>query len=148
AALKRTRKDLERIGAKDPNFTPIKPGTASTDPASKSPDLPVARKYLAEVVGMPAARLDTLPPAAVLLHYLLNYYHALRDEVFKASYLPFTQSQAVIAQAERRLKSGPDTEAARVARVFLPAVAKVTQAHVRIERRLALLRAIEALRLH
>jgi hypothetical protein len=148
AALKRIRKELEQIAKGGPGFTPVKPGTASTDPASKSPDLANARKYLAEVVGMPAARLDAMPPAAVLLHYLSSYYREFRDEVFKGTYLPFPQAQPLLAQAEKQLKSGPDTEAARVARSFLPAVNKMMLAQVRIERKLALLRVIEAVRLH
>jgi hypothetical protein len=89
-----------------------------------------------------------MPHAEVLLRYLLHLYHELRDETFKGTYLPFPQAWAVYAEADRRLKAVPDTEAGRLARVFLPAVLKVQSAQARIERKLAALRVIEALRMH
>jgi hypothetical protein len=151
AALVRVRKEVERITRNDPGEGPnaARPKfPAPTEPAAKSPDLPAARKYLAEVAGMPAAAVEAMPPAQVLLLYLANYYHEMRDEVFKATYLPLPQAPRVIRATDERLKSCPDTEAGWVARLFLPAVNKVQLAGGRIERRLAAQRAIEALRLH
>ncbi|HWG44519.1 MAG TPA: hypothetical protein VN688_17195 [Gemmataceae bacterium] len=147
AALKRVRQEISRVARMEHGHEP-KTGNAVTDPAGKSPDLPVARKYLAEVVGMPAAKIETMPAAEVLLLYLSNYYHEIRDEVFKASYLPYAQASPLLVAAEKRLKSVADTEAGQVARLFLPAVTKVQLAQVRIERKLAALRVIEALRMH
>ncbi len=148
AILQRLRQQVERVTQGDKSTKPAKPGTAPTGPAAKSPDLPAARKYLREVVGLPAARIAAMPPAQVLLLYVSHYYHELRDDVFAAGYLPFPQARGVSAEAHKRLQSAPDTEAARLARTFLPAVRKVQLAQVRIERKLALLRAIEALRMH
>jgi hypothetical protein len=84
----------------------------------------------------------------VLVRYVSNYYHELRDEVFKAAYLPFPEGRTLSAEAEKRLKSAPDTQAADLARMFLPAIPKVRLAQVRLERKLAALRAIETLRMH
>jgi hypothetical protein len=142
------RKEYERLTKMDKNSKPPRPGNAPTDPASKSPDLPAARKYLAEVVGLSAARIEAMPPAEVLLRYLVAFYHELRDEVFKSTFVPFSQSRSLVRQAEARLKSAPDTEAGRLARMFLPAIPKVLLAQVRLDRKLAALRTLEALRMH
>jgi hypothetical protein len=150
AALKRVRQEIERFDqyTKKEEEKIVRPGTSSKDPAAKSPDLPEARKYLAQVIGMSAARIDAMPPAEVLLLYLSNYYHELRDEVFKSTYLPFPQGWSVSEEAEKRLKSVAKTEAGRLVRAFLPAIPKVQLAQVRLERKLEALRAIEALRMH
>jgi hypothetical protein len=152
AALVRVRKEAERIlrldleGGTPPK--PLKAGTTSADPAAKSPDLTAARKYLTEVVGMTAANVEAMPPAQVLLLYISHFYHEARDDVFKGSYLPFPEGLDVNREAVKRLKALPDTEANRVAQWFLPAVLKVQLTKVRLERKLAALRVIEALRMH
>jgi hypothetical protein len=97
---------------------------------------------------MPAARIETMSSAEVLLLYLSNYYHELRDEVFKAHYVPFSQSRAITTEADKRVSSAANTEAGRVVHAFLPAITKVRLAQVRLERKLELLRVIEALRMH
>lgn len=143
------RKEFVRLTKDDKidNKLP-KPGNAPTDPAEKSPDLPSARKYLAEVVGMSAARIAAMSPAEVLLQYLVHYYHEMRDEMFKCTYVPFPQSVPLTRKAEERLKSAPNTDAGQFSRLFMSAVLKVQLGQNRLERKLATLRAIEALRMH
>jgi hypothetical protein len=148
AALSNFRRELERVTKLDPDTVKPRPGTMSSDPAGKSPDLPVARKYLTEVVGMTAAHVEAMPPAQILMLYISHLYHAARDETYRGSYLPFPQGLVVNRESVERLKTLPDTEAARLARLLLPAVQKVQLAQARLERKLAALRAIEALRLH
>jgi hypothetical protein len=148
AALKRMREEAEGLMKGDKNIKLPKPGSAATDPASKSPDLAEARKYLAEVVGMKAARIDAMSPAEMLLRAIFHSHREMRDEVFKTSYLPFVQGRHLLAEAHKRLKALPDTEVTLLSRLFLPAIQKVRLAEVRIDRRLALLRTIEALRMH
>lgn len=142
------RTEFKRLMEGSKNVKPPKPGNAPNDPASKSPDLPAARKYLAEVVGMSAARIDAMSPAEVLLRYMLHLYYELRDELFKCAYVPFPQSRRLAQEAEARLKSAPDTEAGQLATMLLPAIPKVQLAQNRLDRKLAALRAIEALRMH
>jgi hypothetical protein len=146
--LTSVRTEFKRLAEGSKNVKPPKPGNAPNDPSSKSPDLPAARKYLAEVVGMSAARIDAMPPAEVLLRYMLHLHHELRDELFKCVYVPFPQSRRLVQEAEARLKSAPDTEAGHIATMLLPAILKVQLAQVRLERKLAALRTIEALRMH
>ena len=148
AALVRVRKEIERISKNDRDVKPPKPGTTPADPAAKSPDLPAARKYLAGVVGLTAANVEAMAPAQVLLLWVSHYYHEFRDETFKPGYLPFPQAQPLNVAASEQLKTVPDTEAGRLVRWFLPAISRVQLAQVRIERKLAALRTIEALRMH
>ncbi len=146
--LTSVRTEFRRLTEGSKNVKPPKPGNAPKDPASKSPDLPAARKYLSEVVGMSAARVDAMPPAEVLLRYIRHLYHELRDELFKCTYVSFPQSRRLAQEAAARLKSAPDTEAGQLATMLLPAIFKVQLAQMRLERKLAALRAIEALRMH
>ncbi|HKI33995.1 MAG TPA: hypothetical protein VKA46_19235 [Gemmataceae bacterium] len=152
AVLFRVRKEIERLSrieeGNPPGVKAPKAGTGSADPADKSPDLEAARKYLTEVAGMSAAHVEAMPPAQVLVLYLSNFYHEQRDAFFKASYLPFPQGRPLDQAADERLKSLPNTEPARVARLFLPALLRVRLAELRLARKLEALRAIEALRMH
>lgn len=148
ATLVRVRQEVERLAKEDRDVKPPKPGTGPADPAAKSPDLPAARMYLTDVVKMPAAKVEAMPPAQILLLYLSNYYHEYRDETFKAAYLPFPQVRPLSLAAFAHLKSVPDTEAGRLVRWFLAGVLRVSLAQVRVEQKLAAQRAIEALRMH
>jgi hypothetical protein len=151
AVLSRIRKEIERITEaekENPQTPKPKDGTRAIDPADKSPDLPAARKYLTDTAGLSAAHVEAMPPAQVLILYLSHFYHEQRDSFFKATYLPFAQAWPLDQAALAQMKSLPDTEAARVARLFLPGIARVRLNEVRLERKLAALRAIEALRMH
>jgi hypothetical protein len=97
---------------------------------------------------MPAGMVGAMPPAQVLLLYLSHFYHELRDELFKVSYLPFPQARPLLAAVEKKMKALPDTEATVLARGLLPIHFAVPMAQVRFERKIAAVRAIEALRLH
>src|SRR5262249_41143703 len=65
AALRRVRTEVERLDKFDRDQEKRKPreGNAPGDPAAKSPDLPAAKKYLTEVVKLPAEQVDKMPPA-------------------------------------------------------------------------------------
>jgi hypothetical protein len=146
AVLARYRKDMERLLQFEKKV--LKPGSGPADPASKSSDLPAARKYLTEVVGLSSANVEAMPPAQVLMLHVRHYLHEVRDNVFKTTYLDFPQSYAMTKSEMDILRALPDVEAALLPRYLLPAISKVRLAQVRIERKLAALRVIEALRMH
>jgi hypothetical protein len=127
---------------------PTPPGTGPNDPASQSPDLPTAKRYLAERRGMTAAAVDALPPAQVLLLYLVGVNTDVREEQFTANCFPFDVARRVLASTSERLESAPNTEGIRLARLWLPNLSKVLTAQVRLDRKIAALRVIEALRMH
>lgn len=150
AALKRVRRETQLLGATEPPENRFKPvsGAGSDDPASKSPDLARARKHLMEIRRLSAAAVAAMPPAQVLLLYIVDTYHEYRDDTFKAGYLPYPQSRLVFAEAQARRSAAPKTEAMLLPDMMLPAIGKVQLSQVRLERKIAALRVIEALRLH
>jgi hypothetical protein len=148
AALRRVRTEVERILKSDKTQKPAKPGNAPSDHASKSPDLDAARKHLVGSGVFPAERVKAMPPAEAILRHVSLHYREVADELFKVTYLPFLEARPLIPEAEKRIKEQPDTEAGRLVGLFLPALVTVGKAQNRIERRLALLRAVEALRMH
>jgi hypothetical protein len=103
-----------------------------------------ARRRLV-AAGLPEASVAKFPPEQVLFRVLFSKYEITSDESTKWLNFPYW-----VAEAEReRIKAGPapDMEE-RIADLLRPAVAKVHRSQARLERRLALLRVVEALRLH
>jgi hypothetical protein len=146
AVLRRVRTGYK--GLSELEEKPSPPFTAPSDPASKSPDLAAARKYLTEQRRLPAARVKAMPDAQVLLLAIAGNFEDYRDEMFKATYLPYLEARQVLAAAHKRLKALPRTELTRLPRMLLPALDKVLAAQNRLDRRIAILRVIEALRMH
>lgn len=147
--LKRLRtkmKELEATMADDSN-KPAPPigGTAPDDPASKSPDLGRARDYLSKRPGLDVAAMS---PAQVLLLYISGTLHDLRDQQFTAVYLPYPQALQQLRRNAEAMKSAPATEATRITRIWLPAIEKVLTAQGRLDRKIAALRVIEAMRIY
>ncbi len=148
ALLKKVRTDFVKLLDTDPKKEPIPPGTSPDDPAAKSPDLPAAKKYLIEQRHKPAAEVNAMPPAQVLLLYLVAVYKEFSQDEFKAAYLPYPKAVPTLAASEKHLKAAPATEGARYTRALLPAIKKVMAAQNRLERKIAALRVLEALRLY
>jgi hypothetical protein len=151
AALARVRKEVERLTRmqhEDKNQPAPIAGTNSSDPAARSPDLAAAKKYLTDVTSRKSADVDAMPPAQVLLLWIYDAYQQSRDDVFKGAYLPFPQARPFMVEASRRHTEPPATEAARFARLWNPWIEKVLVTQIRLERMIAAVRVIEALRLH
>lgn len=94
--------------------------------------------------------LDKLPMMQIVICYeVLTYDHYL-DEVRKVLSIPYPQArislQKSVKEQRKNLKS--PSRGSVLAALLLPAVESVLGAQVRIERRIAALRCIEALRLH
>jgi len=140
AVLKHIRTMSHHLRKQDSD--PFKPD----EPAEKSADLATAREYLVKH-GRPKAEVDAMPAAQALALYLNDYARERRDDVFKAANLPFAQAQPFFAAADARHRAA-GTEAEVFAELLLPALNKVMATQVRLERKIAALRVIEALRLH
>ena len=89
-----------------------------------------------------------MPPAQVLLHYMVGTYNEDRDDWFRASYVPYPQALPLFNDAFKRLHEAPVTEGHLIGRLLLPALNRVMSSQARLERHLAALRTIEALRMH
>jgi hypothetical protein len=150
AALKRVRTEFARISGLEigGDRKPPVPLAAPTDPAAQSPELPAAKKYLVEVLKTPADKVDAMPPAQVLLLCIDGILNDLRDDLFKGAYLPAPQAIPILEAAKKRLGATPYSETTRIPRFLLSAIDKVILAGTRTDRKIAVLRVIEALRIY
>ena len=105
--------------------------------------LPQAKEYF-------AARKDLAFPHSVpemILRFFGSRYREINDDMYKAGYLPFFEAEPFYAQGEKQIvsnKGGPLT-------IFSELIANVEAVHrseAMLDRRIAMLRAVEALRLH
>jgi hypothetical protein len=108
---------------------------------------PVARSEMAVERGLDPDRLKAVTDDEVLCRSLVAQYHVLQDQIFKAIYLPYPDAIRVLTEAEAKVKDaklGP----LQMVNLLQPAVAKSLAAETRLERRIAALRVVEAIRLH
>jgi hypothetical protein len=146
--LRHVRTELRRwVQGQDETRFFTKDGAPET-PASKSSELPTARKYVARSKGLSADKVEAMPPAQVLLLYMKAQWCEDRDIWYQASYLPYPQALPLWEAAEKRIRGAPITEGHVLGRPFLPGLGKVKAAQVRVERVLAALRVIEAIRMY
>lgn len=104
--------------------------------------LTTARKGLIGA-GAAADAVAKYPPEQVLFFDLHRKGREHHDEAIKLIPLPYWQSESPLAELEK----SPMEMEAKLTRQMVFAVGKVKNAHVRLEQRLALLRAAEAIRL-
>jgi hypothetical protein len=105
--------------------------------------------------GRPRDKVEAMPHLQVaLLHALLDYDREL-DEMMKWQSQPFWESRPALEAREQELKQQRfmtllrnDAPALPFAGFLLPALVKVSGAGVRIDRRIALLRCVEGVRLY
>lgn len=112
---------------------------------------PEAKKYLVDH-GFPAQQADALPVIQVALMHSLAMYDVVYDDFYRWTNLPYWEAQPGLLRAEKDL-ARTKQKAAHIGGIplahwLMPAVRKVMEARVRVDRRIAALRCIEALRLH
>jgi len=109
---------------------------------------PRARQALIEQ-GFAPERLDAMPAAQVVAIYTVRTFNEFRDRMFKWFSLPYWQAASGMAEADGFLqREGRQREIVPLASLLLPAVMAAKGAEARIEREVALLRTVEALRIH
>lgn len=106
-----------------------------------------ARIYAARRLKLGEEQVRSLPEDQTIAVYIAGHYRDFRDQVFKASYVPFRDSQAIDQAAEDLISEAKEGPLALYADLF-PRVPSMQRASVRVERRVAALRVVEALRLH
>jgi hypothetical protein len=121
---------------------------APGDAAAKSPELPAARKYVARTKGLPADKVEAMPPAQVLLLAMMGTYREDCDDWYRGAYLPYPQARPLLETAHKRLRDAPISEGHVPARLILPGLDRVLARQARSERTVAALRIIEALRMY
>jgi hypothetical protein len=112
---------------------------------------PSARKSLL-AAGKTEAELDAMPAAQVVMLDALVKFRNLRDEHFVWFNVPYPEAIQGMQKSEEKVKEvrrNPPLDYLQTMLILLlPAVDKVYGAQVRVERRLASLRTVEAVRLH
>jgi hypothetical protein len=109
---------------------------------------PAAKQALI-AAGRKPAEVEALPALQVVLSESLRDYDRHRDNAFKWMALPYPQARPGLERAEKALKeSTARLEGIRIAQAMLPATIKVYSATTRLDRRIAALRCVEALRLY
>jgi hypothetical protein len=122
--------------------------SAPEDPATKSPDLPAARNFVARTSGLSAEKVGAMSPAQVLLLYIVGTCREDWDDFYRAAYLPYPQARPLFEAAKKRLREAPNTEGHVVARTLISDLNRVMSRQTALERALAAQRVIEALRMH
>jgi hypothetical protein len=106
--------------------------------------LPFAREYLRTRPGMTPEPAERVPAGRAIALYLAGVIRERRDEMFRVAYLPYTE----IIAAERSTKQFPPDPVVRLADELLLSVGNSVRATVRLDRRVAALRVIEAIRMY
>lgn len=110
---------------------------------------PQARRALISE-GRKPEEVKAMPVLQVVLIYSLHQYDRLRDDMYKWTNLPYWQAYPRLREAEKQVQRAKANteEGLPFAALLLPAIVKVQFSSVRLDRRLAALRCIEAIRLH
>jgi hypothetical protein len=104
------------------------------------------RALIAE--GRKPQEVEALPALQVVLLHALHQYQRLHDDLSKEYGLPYWEARPGLEQAVNQLKAAKARMEAEPFINLLPAVEKVVFATARLDRRLAALRCVEALRLY
>ena len=107
-----------------------------------------ARPYL-KARGYSDERLDEMGVPAVLATYMMDDYRSRFDAIAKLVYLPFPQALPLIVEQEKRMtRARGEPGPGLLADTLLPAMSKALAAPYRLERQIAALRIVEAVRDH
>lgn len=98
--------------------------------------------------GRKPEEVEALPMLQVVLIHSLHQYQRLGDDLFKWFSLPYWEARPRIEKADRRIHQAHQRLQGMPFLDVLPAIQKVIASSARVDRRIAALRCIEAIRLH
>jgi hypothetical protein len=113
---------------------------------------PVAKEELKKS-GFAAEKLEKMPVSQVVTIHMQRHVRELGDEFSKGAYLPTRQREEFYGALEKRMVKdrmlGPNSrEVIPLASLLMPAVGAALSAQTRLERDLAALQTLEAIRIH
>jgi hypothetical protein len=97
--------------------------------------------------GVPAETADAMPAAQVVYLDIVRSFEEARDARFEWLYVPYCEGVDRLKIDEAAV-AGAEEVAALPVKLLMPAVSAAHHAKARIDREFALLRVVEALRLH
>ena len=98
--------------------------------------------------GRKPDEVEKMPVREVVSIYAVHTYQRLRDDLFKWHYVPYWQAQRGFEQAETALRKDKQSMEAWPLVTLLPALGRVRFQEARLDRHIAALRCIEAVRLY
>jgi hypothetical protein len=101
--------------------------------------------------GRPKDKVEAMPHVQVALLYAFRQYDEFLDDLIKWRNFPYWEARLHLQEVNRRLaraKAADDGPAIPLVALLIPAVDKVFTAQARLERKIAALRCVEALRLY
>jgi len=107
-----------------------------------------AKEFLARK-GYSQERIEALPAAQTVLIYQKQEYLEMLDNMFKWFEIPYYQAQPHLQKAQKRLDNHFNTKGikANLFCTLLPALSRIAFLQVRLDRNIALLRTVEAIRM-
>ena len=141
--VKWSRMDFQQ-GGQHPQLKNLAEGTLA---AFKAKAIPTAKDYLKNSRKLTDQQLAAMSEDQIVALYIADGYRELWDDYFKNSYLPPRIALQQFAASEPRriaAKQGPLILFVE----YLPALPATEYAEIRIDRRVAILRVIEAIRIH
>ena len=106
------------------------------------------RKQFLIAQGRKPDEVEKMPVREVVSIYAVHTYQRLRDDLFKWHYVPYWQAQRGFEQAETALRKDKQSMEAWPLVTLLPALGRVRFQEARLDRHIAALRCIEAVRLY
>jgi hypothetical protein len=101
--------------------------------------------------GRPVEKVAAMPHAQVGMLHAFIEYDAVMDEMLRWQAQPYWQATPKLEEQQRKLRRmtfDPEGPALTLARAITPAISKVMYSRVRLDRHIAQLRCLEALRLY
>ncbi len=135
--LSQLHQDLQLIGSQGLDL-----------PTIRKNSIDAAKQHLLDT-GMSAEEAETISDAQAIVILTIDNFNRDRDNVFKWAYLPYDPGQAGLVESIEQVGEKPgNDQGLPLAQIILPSLVHFRNAMERQERQIALLRTIEALRMH
>jgi hypothetical protein len=108
---------------------------------------PAAKQHLLDK-GRSAEEVDAMPVLQVVAVYLVDAFNRWAQEKHKWFYVPYPEARKGLERFEERFQEESDARDALLARILLPALDRAYFQQVKLDRRIAALRCIEAVRMY
>jgi hypothetical protein len=109
---------------------------------------PAAKRFL-RARGRSAEEIERMPALQAVFLYEIHHYDVAYDDLRKWASLPYADAAPQLRRVIERAKRGASpSDRSTLPALLLPALGKVFAASARIDRKVAALRCVEALRLH
>lgn len=108
--------------------------------------LPAARQHYAQTRKLPPAKVADQDPAKIVAIYYYDQYREISDDICKTLEMPYPQMIASLDTADKKLKQMKQETPGNPLLEHVPPAAKAVMAFVRVDRTIAALTAVEAIR--